>query len=98
MSRLENDPKSLQEILENLSKNHRLSDKVLLFKIKNAIKEEFGEKLERAIVLKSLRHQTLYIEVENSVWKSEVMLRKNRIVEKLNSNLGSKYIENIVVQ
>ena len=45
-----------------------------------------------------IRNRTLFIHVTSSVLKSELMMMRQEILEKLNENAGEKLIEQIVIR
>jgi predicted nucleic acid-binding Zn ribbon protein len=45
-----------------------------------------------------IKNRILYIHVTSSVLKTELLMMRSEIVEKLNENAGEKIIENIVIR
>lgn len=45
-----------------------------------------------------IKNRILYIHVTSSVLKTELMMMRREIVDKLNENAGEKLIENIVIR
>lgn len=52
--------------------------------------EIVGEQIARQVKLKNFEKGILKIEVESSVWKNEIFLLREKIIEKLNKALENK--------
>lgn len=67
--------------------------------VKNVDLAESFEKIfpELKLIAQAVRveKKTLFLKVENSVWKSELNLKKNLIVEKINRFFGDEVIKAI---
>lgn len=44
----------------------------------------------------SFKKKTLYVNVKNSAWAQEVIMRKEKIIEEMNAKAGKKVIENLL--
>jgi hypothetical protein len=74
-----------------------LDDKTIYFNFKKIIKEEFGN-----IGLANLRpeyykNKTIFVKSDSSVWSSELWLNRDRIVRKINAEIGGKVIDRIKI-
>ncbi|EKE11576.1 MAG: hypothetical protein ACD_15C00059G0014 [uncultured bacterium] len=82
---------------KNVFQVKNLDDKTIFFIFKKIIKEEFGN-----IGLANLRPEyykdkTIFIKSNSSVWSSELWLNRDKIVRKINSEIGGKAIDKIKI-
>ena len=66
--------------------------------LENDIIENFSAifpDLKLVVEAKRIFRGSLYLKVENSVWKSELNLRKHIIIERINASFGEEIIKRI---
>ena len=74
-----------------------------LSKIRNSIKDydavtnfyEIFKDFEKIAVPVKVKNNTLYLRVENSVWRSELKFKEQNIIEKINKYLKEERIKKI---
>lgn len=59
--------------------------------------EIVGEQIARQVKLKNFEKGILKIEVESSVWKNEIFLLREKIIEKLNKAFGKQVVKQILI-
>lgn len=77
-----------------LDKND-LSDAIYFQKLSECFSEVVGELILPHVKIVSLEKKILVLKASSSVWKSELFLQKNAIIEKCNSLLGKPVIQSI---
>jgi len=64
----------------------------------NEVVEKFAEifpDLKKIAKAKRISNKTLFLRVENSVWRSELNFNKRKIIEKINKHFGNEVIKAI---
>jgi len=89
---------SITSVLNDLLKRYRLSDSFTAAKIPDHWSEIVGENVSRLCTIRGTQHGVLTISVSNSVWRSELMLRREELRIKLNARIGSEVIREIVIR
>lgn len=87
---------SVSDSIEDLFNDAKLSRAVDLWKVNNALKIVFDEKLNIKFKVLSFRKGLLIIEVPNSVWVQELSFMKNDIISKLNDALEGAAVDRIM--
>ena len=87
---------SVSDSIEELFNNVKLSRAVDLWKIRNALKIVFDEKLKCKFKVLSFKNGILIIGVPNSVWAQELSFMKNDIISKLNDALEGIVVDRIM--
>ena len=57
----------------------------------------FGEISANYIKIKDYKNKNLFIEFENSIWRSEFKMNEKQIIQKINSGLGGDLIKKIIL-
>ena len=64
----------------------------------NEVVEKFAEifhDLKKIAKAKKINNKTLFLRVENAVWRSELNLNKNAIIKKINERFGKEIVKTI---
>lgn len=77
------------------SKKMVLDDQTVFFVFKKVVQEEFGNLGIENLVPDYFSGHTIFIRSQSSNWASELWLNKNRIVRKINKELGENIIQEI---
>jgi predicted nucleic acid-binding Zn ribbon protein len=72
-----------------------LDDATVFFVFKKVIQEEFGNLGIENFRADYYKNGTIFIRCQSSAWASELWLNKNRIVRKVNKELGESIITEI---
>lgn len=86
--------KSLTEIIETDKEFEKLKESLKRYDVVNEFENIFPELTLIAQAIK-VDKQTLFLRVENSVWKSELNLQKNLLVKKINNYFKEEIIKTI---
>ncbi len=89
--------KSLQQILQSIVKNQKLDEVLERNELIEKFGEIVGEQIARQAKVKSFENGILKIEVESSVWKNEIFLLRERIIEKINQSFGKQIVKQIMI-
>lgn len=72
-----------------------LTDKDIFFVFGKVVKEEFGNFGVGKFQPNYYKNGTVFVKSENSLWASELWTNRNKIIKKMNSELGAKVIRDI---
>ncbi|MCX7874958.1 MAG: DUF721 domain-containing protein [Melioribacteraceae bacterium] len=86
--------KSIDEIIETSEDFTALKEKLKLLDVVNEFENIFPELKKIAKAIK-VEKQTLFLNVENSVWKSELNFQKNILIKKINNYFKEEIIKTI---
>jgi hypothetical protein len=75
-----------------------LDDQTVFFVFRKVIKEEFGSVGIEKLIPDYYNNKTIFVKSDSSAWASEMWLQKDRIVRKMNAELGEGSIEKIKVK
>jgi len=93
--------KSLQNLLKkkfpggNSQQKMVLDDKTVFFVFKKVVREEFGNLGIENFQPDYFSGHTIFIKCQSSNWASELWLNKNKIIRKINKELGEDIITDI---
>lgn len=76
-------------------KKMALDDKTVFFVFKKVVREEFGNLGIENFMPDYFSGHTIFIKCQSSNWASELWLNKNKIVRKINKELGEDIITDI---
>lgn len=91
------DYKSLQQVLQAIIEEQKLNDELQRSDLMEKFNEIVGEQIARQVKLKNFEKGILKIEVESSVWKNEIFLLREKIIEKLNKAFGKQVVKQILI-
>ncbi len=86
--------KSIDQIINKGTEFSKLREIVKNYNVVDEFEKIFPE-LNPITKAVKLEKQVLYLQVENSVWKSELNYRKSLITEKINKYFGEQVIKTI---
>lgn len=95
---LEREPIELKDLLNTTASNLNLANKKVVVELRKNINEIMSNSFSKSVTIYDLVNGNLILKVDNPIWKTEIQLRKDQIVEKFNSYLGANIIKNIVLQ
>ncbi|TYB87277.1 MAG: DUF721 domain-containing protein [Kosmotoga sp.] len=88
--------KTMSEVLDILSKKNHIFKTI---KVKSTLNKEweniFGKTVSKHCRVKNFDNGLLTIVADDGVWKSELLLRKDQILSKINEMLGARLVKNI---
>lgn len=86
--------RSINEIIDSEKEFEKLREVLKNYNIVEEFERIFPE-LSNIATAKKAEKQILYLRVENSVWKSELNLQKNILINKINKYFGKEVIKGI---
>jgi predicted nucleic acid-binding Zn ribbon protein len=93
-----NDPRPLKDIigecLEDLNIKRILKEKRIIAQWENMLGKAIANRTRKVFI----KNKTLYVHLNSSVARAELMMIKQGILEKINETAGEKLIDNIVIQ
>lgn len=75
-----------------------LDDQTVFYVFRKVIKEEFGNVGIEKLIPDYYNNKTIFVKSDSSAWKAEIWLQRDRIVRKMNAELGEGSIERIKVK
>ncbi len=86
---------NLQDILGSILQNIPQEHKTEYIRIRAIWNKTVGQRIAEKAQPASVRKNILFVNVENSVWMQELHFLRDKIIEKINSELHSAKIEDI---
>lgn len=94
---LNKEPRELKDLFSLMPNNINLSEKAIVVDLRKNLDKIISTSFSKSVLIYDLNNGTLKLKINNPVWKTEIHLRKNQIVDKFNDYLGAKIIKNIVL-
>lgn len=85
-------------VKKNIFQPKILDDQTVFYVFRKVIKDEFGNVGIEKLIPDYYNNKTIFIKSDSSAWASEMWLQKDRIVRKMNAELGEGSIEKIKVK
>ncbi len=89
-----NEIKSIAEVMNEAKELERFRTAVSGSRVLSEFKKIFPE-LKKVARPRKVENGTLFLRVEDSVWRSELNLRKHLMIEKINSHYEKKIVKQI---
>lgn len=89
---------TITSVLQSLLKQYRLSETFTSTKMPDYWAETVGEKVAQLTEVRGFQNGVLTVRVSNSVWRSELMLRREELRTKMNARIGSELIREIIIR
>ena len=93
-----NSEKSLKEVLSELMRTYRLRKGNNEWIIKEAWPRLFGEMINRHTVQLRLSGRCLYLQVDSSPLRQELMMGREKIRKMLNEEIGDNFLQEIILR
>jgi Dna[CI] antecedent, DciA len=74
-----------------------LDEKTIFFVFKRAFRELYGPKGEESVEPLRVYEKKLYIKPKTSLWANEILLHKEKLVQKTNETLEGEYLSDIIL-
>ena len=82
---------------KTLSKDVVIDQQSVFYVFHLVIKDEYGRQGIENIVPVSFRDRIIFVKTVNSMWGSEILLRKKQLVARINREIGGEEIVDIVM-
>jgi predicted nucleic acid-binding Zn ribbon protein len=92
------DPKSIKLLIDMITKESGLDVKLLEASIPDIWIEVVGEMIGNHSKVLNTTNGKLFISTDSSTWKTEIFLRRQEIVDKINNRLGKPHIKELIVR
>ena len=93
-----NDPKPLKNIIDRVIKEYGWEEEALFGRIEILWGDVVGEKVSGISSLTKFKQGCLYIETSSSTWRTELMLRRDKIIKDLNARLGEECVKELKIR
>ena len=87
---------NISEVISELMKRNGFEDKLAEVRIIRSWEELLGKTVSRYTKKLYIKDKTLYVYLNSSVVKSEIMLMRDDLIIKLNEKAGKQTIERII--
>jgi predicted nucleic acid-binding Zn ribbon protein len=75
-----------------------LDQKVQEHSVPGYWQEVVGEAVARHARVEKVENGRIFVSVESAAWRSEVMLRREEILQRLNERLGAEIVKELIVR
>lgn len=91
-------PNPISEVLQSLVHRKGWQDQYYQAKLDNKWAEIVGEKIAHETAVDSLKEGILTIRTTTSTWRTELTMRAEQLIEKINEELRTDVVEKIVIR
>ncbi len=95
---MSNEPKSIKNIFRDLSEIKGWDEKITEVRLPEIWEEITGENIARNAKFSRYDNGILFILTTSSTWRTELLLRKQKFIERINELLGQDFIRDIVIR
>ncbi len=88
----------ISEIIDKMISSNPKLEKLKLFSVKTAWDRAVGEVISQKAKVVDIRKDVLVVLCNDPMWKGEILLRKRKILEKINEILGNKVFNDIRIR
>ena len=89
---------SLKEVIQELIKAYRWKDDLDLAKLEKTWENIVGNVIAKHTQKLTLKNKILYINIDSSVIRNELMYARTKLIDSINRELGGKVVEDIVLR
>ena len=89
---------TIKEVFEELIKAYRWEGDLDVVRLENSWEQIVGRIIAGHTTRLTVKNRILYINVDSSVIRSELMIARSKIVEAINKEMGGKMIDDIVLR
>lgn len=86
----------LKELLQQLVKAYRWSGKMDEMKVRDSWEKVVGKMIDRHTTEVHLKGTTLFVKLDSSALRNELMMARSKIAESINKEIGKKVIDDII--
>ncbi|HCN05497.1 MAG TPA: hypothetical protein DIS79_07740 [Bacteroidetes bacterium] len=90
--------KPLGELLGDVIRRYRLQPELDKARLPQFWADAVGPLLARRTSVRSFDNGVLVVHVEESAWRSEILLRREELRSQLNARFGSEFVREIIVR
>ena len=89
---------TLKEVIQELLQAYRWDEKLDVVKLKKSWDTIVGKIIANHTTHIDVRNHILYVKLDSSVIRSELMLARSKIVEAINKEMGYKMVKELVLR
>lgn len=89
---------SLKKVLKETLKKTGVKQKLKANSTHLVWREVVGDKISQNVETKEIRNGVLFLEAKTPVWRNEIQLIKNNIINKLNKKLKNNIIKDLRIK
>jgi predicted nucleic acid-binding Zn ribbon protein len=89
---------SLKTLMHQFLRERGLEHKIKELSVPTYWREAVGEQVDKVSTVKYFDDGKLFVEVRASVWRTELLLRREDIRRKINERCGSELVKEIIVR
>ena len=89
---------SLKDVINDLLKEYRLSDKLKELKIIESWPKIVGKIIAKHSTVIYLRDKKLYITLDNAAIREELLFARTKLLKSINKLVGENYVEEIILK
>jgi predicted nucleic acid-binding Zn ribbon protein len=93
---LSREPQSLKSLLGTVAKNLGLEDKLHEATLNEIWVEVVGEAIAKNTKIIKFEDGRLYLGVASSTWRSELFIRRHKLITDINSKAGNELVKEII--
>jgi len=94
----DNHDHTLKDVFKDLVKSYKWEDKLDEVKLIKSWEKIVGKMIADHTTKMTVKNRVLYINLDSSVIRNELMMARSKIVEAINNKMGSKVIESLVLR
>ncbi|HPX94086.1 MAG TPA: DciA family protein [Candidatus Moranbacteria bacterium] len=83
---------------KKLARPTSVDPETIFYIFRQVIKEEYGKQGSKNIQPVFFRDRKIFVKATGSTWESEISLQRKNIIKKLNVEIGSEEITDLVVE
>lgn len=88
---------TLKNIMDDFVSMYNYEDLMMSYKIENYIIKKSSFKIKNSIKVKSYKEGILKLLTSSSTWKYEISLRKDTLMEEINTEFGENTVREIII-
>jgi len=89
---------TLREVLEELLKAYRWEEKLDVVKLRETWEKIVGRIIARHTNHIDVRNRILYVKIDSSVIRSELLLARSKVVQAVNKEMGYSMIDELILR
>jgi predicted nucleic acid-binding Zn ribbon protein len=89
---------TLKEVMQELLKAYKWEEKLDVVKLKKSWDSIVGHIIAKHTTHLDVRNRVLYVKLDSSVIRSELMLARSKIVDAINKEMGYKMVDELALR
>lgn len=89
-------PLCMRDVIADLCHRWGIEKKVKEYSVLSQWSQVVGERISEKAIPTGIERGKLFVQVESSSWRNELMFIKREIIDKLNQAVGAKVIRDII--